>query len=120
MPRFVVLFHETPPGSERPAHWDLMLESAGTLLTWALAAAPQPGKKISAEALPDHRLSYLDYEGPVSRDRGQVSRWDAGHYTLQQESDGELIFQLSGDKLQCVATLTRDAVVGVRWSLKLE
>ena len=119
MPRFVVLFHEPPPGDKRPAHWDFMLEAEGVLLTWALPEEPQPGQTIPAKALPDHRVAYLDYEGPVSRDRGHVSRWDAGHYTLEEESDGELRVLLAGDKLHCVATLTREAVVGIRWRLKL-
>ena len=33
---------------------------------------------ILAEALPDHRLFYLDYEGPVTGGRGTVIQWDSG------------------------------------------
>ena len=39
---------------------------------------------------------------------------------LLDERDGELRIQLAGDKLQGVASLTRKAVIGVRWSWKLE
>jgi hypothetical protein len=82
MPRFVVLRHETPRGHERPTHWDFMLECDGVLRTWALADPPSLGCSTAAEALPDHRLAYLDYEGEVSGGRGWVTRWDAGTYEL--------------------------------------
>ena len=32
------------------------------------------------ERLADHRLDYLEYEGPVSGDRGSVRRVDGGQY----------------------------------------
>jgi hypothetical protein len=82
MPRFVILRHETPPGFARPTHWDFMLECGGALRTWALGEAPSPGCEIVAEELPDHRLTYLDYEGEVSCGRGIVTRWDAGTYEI--------------------------------------
>ena len=66
MPRFVILRHELPDPRRRGVHWDFMLEHAGVLRTWALAEEPAPNKPISAEALADHRLAYLNYEGPVS------------------------------------------------------
>lgn len=80
MPRFVILLHECSPGDEGGNHWDLMLEppsrSGGTvkLATWALFSEPQPGAPISAQRLPDHRELYLDYEGPISGNRGRVAR----------------------------------------------
>ncbi|HEV2971076.1 MAG TPA: DNA polymerase ligase N-terminal domain-containing protein [Pirellulales bacterium] len=67
-------------------HWDLMLESGAALRTWALAAEPASDILIAAEQLPDHRLAYLDYEGPISGDRGTVIRWDAGHFELLSET----------------------------------
>jgi hypothetical protein len=76
MPRFVILEHDHPV-----LHWDLMLEADGVLQTWRLAEAPEPGKDIDAIALGDHRIAYLDYEGPVSGNRGTVRRWDAGNFT---------------------------------------
>jgi hypothetical protein len=79
MPRFVVLEHDHPF-----LHWDLMLEAAGALRTWRLADPPTG--PVSAEPLPDHRVEYLDYEGPVSGDRGQVRRWDAGMYEMVEQS----------------------------------
>ena len=73
--RFVVLEHDHPI-----LHWDLMLEFDGTLLTWRLPANVKPTRWVNSERLPDHRLAYLDYEGPVSKGRGTVRRITGGHY----------------------------------------
>ena len=73
MPRFAILNHDWPF-----LHWDLLLESEGKLLTWRLLREPAAGATIEAEALPSHRLAYLDYEGPVSGNRGSVTCWDRG------------------------------------------
>ena len=69
-----------PEGSASPLHWDSMLETDGVLRTWALPAEPAKDHEMIAEALADHRLAYLDYEGPISGDRGEVRRWDAGEW----------------------------------------
>jgi hypothetical protein len=119
MPRFVILFHQTPADAEGPSHWDFMLEAGDALRTWALENEPRVGDRIAAEALPDHRLAYLDYEGPVSGNRGTVSRWDAGEYTLEFAGDSEVRLNLQGGRLRCLATLQRDSVEDVRWYLEL-
>jgi hypothetical protein len=107
MPRFVILRHQTPPESGRGLHWDLMLESGGALRTWALAEEPQPGKTIAAEPLPDHRLDYLDYEGPISRNRGRVVRWDHGEYEVLEESSARLFICMRGARLRGQAVLEK-------------
>ena len=62
---------------------------------------------IRAERLPDHRRRYLDYEGPISGNRGSVIRWDAGDYVLlSDESDGGLLLEFHGDKRHGVARLS--------------
>ena len=76
MPRFAILEHDYPV-----RHWDLLLEAGPACRTWRLSAPPRPGQLVLAEAIPDHRLMYLDYAGPVSGDRGTVQQWDAGHFT---------------------------------------
>lgn len=119
MPRFVILFHEMPAALRRPSHWDFMLESGDVLRTWALEAEPRIGEEMAAESLPDHRLAYLDYEGPVSRDRGTVSRWDTGNYDVEFDSDEQLRVQLRGDKLKCRATFRRDPAHESVWRLTL-
>jgi hypothetical protein len=94
MPRFVILLHVTPPESERGTHYDLMLEQDGKLLTWAIAEWPRAGLKLAATRLPDHRPSYLDYEGPISGNRGEVTRVDAGEYASSQLDDTAAKFVL--------------------------
>ena len=107
MPRFVVLRHELPTGPRAGVHWDLMLERDGVLRTWALAEEPRPNCEISAEPLGEHRLDYLEYEGPVSGNRGSVSRWDAGEYEAQSESAEEIVVRLRGAKLRGTVRLRR-------------
>ncbi|MBW8883924.1 MAG: hypothetical protein JF612_03920 [Planctomycetia bacterium] len=119
MPRFVVLMHETPPGSPRGAHLDLMFEHQSALRTWALDKPPLPGEIVSAERLPDHRIEYLDYEGALSRDRGIVSRIDSGHYELLQETATTLVVQLRGEKIQGTLTLSADGDQAHRWRVSL-
>jgi hypothetical protein len=109
MPRFVVLRHDGPRG----LHWDFMLEMGQGLATWALNREPDAAGPILAEILPEHRLAYLDYEGPLSRDRGAVCRWDRGSYELRIHSDSELIAALCGEKLEGQAALRCTA--GGQW-----
>jgi hypothetical protein len=117
MPRFVILQHETPLDADRPTHWDLMLETGLSLRTWALDEEPQPGKTIQAEALTDHRLAYLDYEGPISDNRGDVHRWDVGKYQAQSVRQTVLVVTLAGHRLQCQATLTRQEPNSTGWAI---
>lgn len=109
MPRFVVLHHQFPPGHTRAEHWDLMLELGNALRTWAMPAEPRAGETQTAEALSDHRLAYLDYEGPVSGDRGWVNRWDSGTLELQSESDVRLALSLRGNRLAGSLILEKQA-----------
>jgi hypothetical protein len=99
MPRFVILRHEMPPGSGRGTHFDLMLEVGGVLRTWSIPELPSPDKLIQAEALLDHRLAYLDYEGTVAGNRGSVSRVDEGEYEVLADSAGLWHVRLAGKGL---------------------
>ncbi len=85
-------------------HWDLMLESQGMLLTWRLMSEPAVGEVVAAEQLPDHRIQYLDYEGPVSGDRGTVTQFEAGRF---ERIDDEALFtvRLLGRELRCSLTV---------------
>lgn len=116
--RFVVLSHRTPPNYPRGDHWDFMLEVAGALRTWALAAEPTPGLALPAEALADHRLEYLSFEGPISGGRGQVARWDAGTYETLEESRRLWRVRLSGDKLR--GEMRLELVEAQRWLLSFD
>jgi hypothetical protein len=95
MQRFVILEHDHPF-----LHWDLMLETGDVLRTWRLAHPPEPGRSIKATALGDHRRMYLDYEGPVSGDRGQVTRWDGGTFQWKNNKPNLVAVQLEGERLK--------------------
>lgn len=115
MARYVVLRHDLPAGPRGGVHWDLMLEQGSVLRTWALAEEPATQREIAAEALADHRLEYLEYEGPVSGERGNVSRWDRGECECQAESADEIVVQLHGEKLNGTARLRRQAGEPMQW-----
>ena len=116
MPRFVVLQHDGPQGR----HWDFMLETGSSLSTWALAQAPGSAARIAARALPDHRLEYLDYEGPISGGRGAVTRWDQGTFHIERQAEGFLVVLLSGKTLCGRVTLQRSREEPQDWSLLFE
>jgi DNA polymerase ligase (LigD)-like protein len=102
VPRFVVLEHDWPV-----VHWDLLLECGPVLKAWRLLAEPGPGRAVPAEPNFDHRLLYLDYEGPLSGDRGRVRRWDAGTYDGELGDEWEVRF--AGRRLVVLARMTRTA-----------
>jgi hypothetical protein len=105
MHRFVVLRHEPGSASDRELHWDLMLEDESCLRTWSLDSEPRAGSSIAAIELPDHRKDYLDYEGPVSNERGFVTRFDRGTYSVIRESSSELVIEIEGEHLRTAVTL---------------
>lgn len=115
MDRFVVLRHELPTTSSRASHWDLMLEADSGLRTWALEVLPSFGEPTLAQSLPDHRLDYLTYEGPVAGNRGRVWRWDAGRYVYLSNVVDECIVRLDSAKLQATWTLSRTVGDVQRW-----
>jgi hypothetical protein len=118
MPRFVLLRHECPADFVRPSHWDLMFESGDLLRTWALNVLPGPlDNTVDAEELPDHRMTYLDYEGPISGGRGTVCRSDAGTFELLALSDDCWEIQINGRELNGRLTLRRRA--DKRWTLAI-
>jgi hypothetical protein len=84
--RYVVLSHE---GID-PPHFDLMFEvepGSELLATWRSDHWPiESGDYL--DRLPDHRRHYLDYEGPISDNRGYVRRIASGLLFLG--SRGEL------------------------------
>ena len=70
---------------------------------------------IAAESLPNHRLAYLDYEGPVSDNRGEVSQWDVGTFQRQQVTEHAVVVELTGRRLGGIAKLTRESAESERW-----
>lgn len=113
MARFVILRHETPPGSARPLHWDLMLESDNHLLSWALVSEPAPDCEVACEPLPNHRRAYLDFEGPISGNRGVVTRCDYGTFTWQKNEAARVVVVLRGQRSESLLTIEKNSVAGV-------
>lgn len=69
-----------------------------------------------AEPLPDHRLFYLDYEGPVSGNRGVVTQWDKGIFEWIQHEEAHCEFCLNGGKWQGAFRFVRSD--DQRWTLE--
>jgi hypothetical protein len=106
LPRFVVLAHDWPT-----PHWDLLLEAGPVLKAWRLLAEPGVGRVVAAEPNSDHRLLYLDYEGPLSGGRGSVRRWDAGTFEGEVGGAGWRV-RFVGRRLVGVGEMRG---YGVRW-----
>jgi hypothetical protein len=94
MPRYVILAHDWPE-----PHWDFLLEAGGVLRAWRLLGEPRSGATVPAEPNFDHRLLYLDYEGPVSGGRGNVTRWDAGTFEWFEDGQERVVVGLKGGRL---------------------
>ncbi len=112
MPRFVILEHDFPE-----VHWDFLLEEGTVLKSWRLPRPPvHEAEQMDVMPLPDHRLVYLDYEGPVAGARGEVRRWDHGHYEALPLLAGESFrVSLAGEKFQGIAVYKAGAS---RWSFQ--
>ena len=75
----VQLLHKMPDGS---SHIDWMMAQDDSaqereLITFRLSGRldkVQKGQSILAQRIKNHRLAYLEYEGPISSDRGVVNR----------------------------------------------
>jgi len=114
--RFVVLRHDLS-GS---VHWDLMLDFGEVLATWQFGfdpCGPGEGDGFSARVrrIGDHRRLYLDYEGPVSGDRGRVTRVDGGDYELLSRRADVWVLRVEGEKLSGVYELSLLAGVDDVW-----
>jgi hypothetical protein len=126
MNRYVILEHDWPL-----PHFDLMLEGDGVLLTWRLASPLVTGPQW-VKRTDDHRLHYLDYEGPVSGNRGSVKRLAAGTIEWIKESADFFIVLLNGDLagMMQLSEVREDSIshdppsltlrVGITWRLRWE
>ena len=105
--RFVVHEHKS-----KRLHYDFRLEIGGVLRSWAIPKGPSmnPADKRLAVQVPDHKLSYIDFEGIISEGSygaGAVIVWDAGKF-IPLDTDnpeaaiasGKLSFELAGKKLK--------------------
>ncbi len=110
MPRFALLIHDHPF-----VHWDLLVQRGEVLRSWRLLESPDRWRdgnqsaELSAEAIADHRLMYLDYEGDVCRERGRVVRWDHGQVDWLADGESSVRLRLTGVRLIGEVTIDHEA-----------
>ena len=135
MPRFVLLRHECPVDYREGPHWDLMFEREEEdveyrLATWSLTELPSAWREllgfetceaiseVFTTALGDHRIAYLDYEGPLTGDRGEVKRLAEGKIAWHVDEPNRVEIEiLSPSRLAGHVELTCDEPGKARWRL---
>jgi len=100
--RFVFLEHDYPT-----LHWDILLQQGNRLLGWR---GDNHGHFLNGGHVvqtSDHRLVYLDYEGPLTGQRGTVKRVDAGRLTWRHCAENEFIAEIQGKQWHGVLELKK-------------
>ena len=120
--RFVIHEHHAAQ-----LHWDLRLEAGGVYKSWAVPKGPSldPGVKRLAVAVPDHSLSYGEFEGTIGEGKygaGEVRIWDSGKYETDSDPEkqlekGKLVFTFFGRKLRGEFALVKMAKGEENWLL---
>ena len=113
--RFVVQRHRATR-----LHYDFRLEIGGVLVSWAVPKGPSLDPKVRRMAVhvEDHPIEYFDFEGIIPAKQygaGDVIVWDWGTWRPEAPTldpakainDGELKFQIDGQKLKGRFTIVR-------------
>jgi len=114
-PRYVIQ-HHSGHGAD---HCDLMLQRGDVLWTWQLdePLSPQAGA-MPARRIGDHRLAHLDYEGPISRGRGQCRIVDRGRLSWLELGDERIVVALrDGSSAGRYELVLADATAGL-WRIR--
>ena len=86
--RFVILHHQVAEGFHRidEDHFDWLFETGPALTTFATGVINDLQTKLTTgcDRLPDHRIEYLSFEGPIPdrgelRNRGSVKTYRCGN-----------------------------------------
>jgi bifunctional non-homologous end joining protein LigD len=120
----------------RALHYDLRLELAGVLKSWAVPRGPtlDPSLKRLAVMVEDHPLDYKEFEGVIPEGNygaGSVIIWDRGFYhhpSTRDENESEKLlldglrkgnmkFVLEGEKLHGEFALVKTGKDGKSWLL---
>jgi len=85
-------------------HFDLRLEEAGVLKSWAIPKVPPntPGIRRLAVRTEDHPLGYERFEGTIPKGEygaGTVEIWDRGEYRLLESGPDRMTVEISGRRL---------------------
>jgi hypothetical protein len=93
-----------------------MLEHGDVLMTWRLVTNPfdRSAFPVPARRIEDHRMAFLTYEGPISGDRGDVRRADAGTVQFEELTATRIVMNLEGGRLQGQYTLTTKGELLIR------
>ena len=112
-------------------HYDVRLEAAGVLFSWAVPKGPSTDPRVKRLAMrtEDHPIAYIGFEGVIPRGEygaGPVIVWDTGTYRNLTEHDGKPIpvergvrrghvaVWLEGEKLRGGYAFTRTSGAGER------
>ncbi|MGV8056573.1 MAG: non-homologous end-joining DNA ligase [Smithellaceae bacterium] len=128
---FVVQKH-----AARALHYDLRLELAGVLKSWAVPKGPSlnPSQKRLAVMVEDHPFDYKDFEGVIPEGNygaGSVIIWDRGYYHHPADPQGKaseklllaglrkghITFILHGEKLRGEFALVKTRQDDKSWLL---
>ncbi len=126
--RTVQLLHELPDGTSH-VDWMIARDRAGRepLISFRLQRRIdelKPGQRMVAERITDHRPAYLDYEGPVSDERGSVRRLAWGtvvsEHCQQSAWNLEIHWQDRGNGMSIRQRLRLEPLEGGRTAWEVE
>jgi bifunctional non-homologous end joining protein LigD len=98
--RFVIQEHHA-----RRLHWDLRLERAGVLVSWALprGVPADPDENRLAVHTEDHPLEYIDFHGTIPAGQygaGTMEIWDSGTYEAEKFEPAKVVLRFDGQKVR--------------------
>ncbi|MFK7788663.1 MAG: hypothetical protein AB8C95_04090 [Phycisphaeraceae bacterium] len=117
-----IIEHTTPDG----VHHDWLIEDptlqnpkAKNARLWTARVAPPPHewakiKRFDLTVIPPHRRIYLDYQGPVSGNRGRVQRRAKGSCYAKLWTADRIVMSMQCDAVELDLDLIRQA--GDHWA----